>query len=189
VRTAQQSNPSSAVTSVRGPRDCPTVVATEVLLLRPRADLESAAARESTVTWPLFVMVVTEPAEASGMSPWSLFGTLNLHEHVATPLVVPVEPTWTVLDADNALLALTVRAEEPVSVSLRIVLPAAPVLDILDMVARGAPVGVTTRDRAERLRGRFDVGAALRDVVLLSCPPSAELAELADALRATREAR
>lgn len=188
MRTAQQSNPSSAVTSVRGRRDCPTVVATEVLLLRPRADPESAAVRESTVTWPLFVMVVTEPAEAPGMSPWSLFGTLNLHEHVATPLVVPVEPTWTVLDAENALLALTVRAQEPVSVSLRIILPAAPVLDILDMVARGAPVGVTTRDRAERLRGRFDVGAALRDVVLFGCPPAAELAELADTVRATREA-
>ena len=187
VRTAQQSNPSSAVTSVRGGRDSSTVVATEVLLLRPRADLEPSAVRESTVTWPLFVMVVTEPVDSPGRSAWSPFGMLNLLGHVATPLVVPVEPTWTVLDADNALLALTVCAAEPVSVSLRIVLPAAPVLDILDMVARGAPIGVTTRDRAERLRGRFDVGAALRDVVLLSCPPSAELVEVADALRATRE--
>jgi hypothetical protein len=187
VRTAQQSSPSSAVTSVRGRRDRPTVVATEVLLLRPRADLDSAAVRESTVTWPLFVMVVTEPVASPRGSAWSPLGMLDPHGHAVTPLVVPVEPTWTVLDTENALLALTVCAGEPVSASLRIVLPAAPVLDILDMVARGAPIGVTTRGRAERLRGRFDVGAALRDVVLLSCPPAAELAELADALRATRE--
>ena len=98
-----------------------------------------------------------------------------------------VESAWSVLDPANALLTLTVRATLPVSFDLRILLPAAPELHILDVVARGATIGITTRDRADRLRGRVDVRAALRDVVLLSCPPSVELADLTSVLRAVRE--
>jgi hypothetical protein len=152
-------------------------VATEVLLLQPSGETGQPA------LWPLFVMVVTEPAGTSGQL---LFDLLNRHGEANEPTVVPVETAWSVLDSANALLAVTVHAADPVPVDLRIVLPAAPVLDILDMVARGAPIGITTRDRAERLRGRFDVRTALRDVILLSCPPSATLTELADAVRTAR---
>ncbi|MGB3439515.1 MAG: hypothetical protein WBA97_12270 [Actinophytocola sp.] len=178
MRTAQQPNLSPDRTSVRGNRVCPTAVATEVLLLQPRGEVESSAA------WPLFVMVVTEP---TGTSRQPLFDLLDRRGHADEPLVVAVEAVWSVLDSANALLAMTVHAADPVPVDMRIVLPAAPVMDILDMVARGAPLGVTTRDRAERLRGRFDVQAALRDVMLLSCPPSATLTDIADAVRTARE--
>jgi hypothetical protein len=153
-------------------------VATEVLLLQPHGETESST------LWPLFVMVVTEPAPTSGQP---LFDLLDRRGQATEPTVVAVETAWSVLDSANALLAVTVRAADPVPVDLRIVLPAAPVLDILDMVARGAPIGLTTRDRAQRLRGRFDVRTALRDVILLSCPPSATLTDLADAVRTARE--
>jgi hypothetical protein len=130
-------------------------------------------------------MVVTEPVSTSGQS---LLELLDRRGQSNEPTVVAVDAAWSILDSANALLAMTVRAADPVPVDLRIVLPAAPVLDILDMVARGTPIGITTRDCAARLRGRFDVPAVLRDVILLSCPPSATLTDLADAVRLAREA-
>lgn len=166
MKTAQQPNLSS----------CPTAVATEVLLLQPRGVPEPSA------LWPLFVMVVTEPA---GMPGQPLSDLLEASGRTTEPLVVTAETAWSVLDAAGALLAVTVRAAQPWPGSLRIVLPAGPVLDALDMVARGAPLGITTRDRAERLRDRVDVQAALRDVVFLSGPPSPTLTGLADLLRIT----
>lgn len=178
MRTVQHPNLSSGGVASRARRVRPTVVATEVLLLQPHGGTASPA------PWPLFVMVVTEPV---GTTERPLAELLDRPGHANEPTVVLAESVWSVLEPASALLALTVRAAEPVPVDLRIVLPAAPVLDLLGMVARGAPVGVTTRDRAERLRGRVEVQAALRDVVLLSSPPSAGLAALADVLRVTRE--
>ncbi|MFC4857811.1 hypothetical protein [Actinophytocola glycyrrhizae] len=188
MRTAQQPNTSSTRTSARGQRGWPTVVATEVLLLRPHGETERPEGREESALWPLFVMVVTEPTDPVGKLAQPLFDLLDRHTNANELLVVSVESAWSVLDPANALLALTVRAADPISLDLRIVLPAAPVLDILDMVARGTPIGITTRERAERLRGRVDGRTAVRDVVLLSSLPSAEPAALADALRTAREA-
>lgn len=179
MRTAQHPNLSSGNAASRAQRVVSTVVATEVLLLQPRGGMVSSA------PWPLFVMVVTEPV---GTTERPLVDLLDRHGHANEPTVVVAESAWSVLEPASALLALTVRAAEPVPVDLRIVLPASPVLDILGMVARGAPVGITTCDRAERLRGRLEMQAVLRDVVLLSCPPSAGLAALADVLRMTRRA-
>jgi hypothetical protein len=170
----------------RGHPDCPTAVATEVLLLRPHAVPERATT-EKTGRWPLFVMVVTEPTDRAASLALPLFELLNRPKHPNELSIVAVESAWSVLDLGNALLTMTVRAAVPISFDLRILLPAAPVLDILDLVAHGATIGVTTRERADRLRGRLDVRTALREVVLLSCPPSAELAHLAGVLRAFRE--
>lgn len=168
VTTVQQPTLSPALTSV----------ATEVLLLQPRGE------NERTGLWPLFVMVITEPAGKTGLP---LFELLDRHRRGDEPTVVAVESSWSVLDTAGALLAMTVRATEPVPVDLRIVLPASSVLDILDMVARGAPIGVTTLSRAEGLHGRVDLRTAMRDVVLLSCPPSVDLSHLARLLRMARE--
>lgn len=179
VRTAQHAHPSSGGTASPAQRVRPTVVATEVLLLRPHGETASPA------PWPLFVLVVTEPA---GTAERPLTDLLDRHGHANEPTVVVAESAWSVVEPASALLALTVRAASPVPVDLKIVLPASPVLDLLGMVARGAPVGVTTRDRAERLHGRFEMRAAVRDVVLLSSPPPAGLAALADVLRLAREA-
>lgn len=178
VRTAQQPNLSPDRMGARGDWVCPTAVATEVLLLQPRGESGPSA------LWPLFVMVLTEPAGTSGQP---LFGLLDRRGQANVPLVVAVETAWSVLDSAAALFAMTVRAADPVPVNLRIVLPAAPVLDVLDIVTRGAPIGVTTRDRAERFRGRFEVRTALRDVILLSCRPSVTRTGLADVVRTARE--
>lgn len=159
----------------------PTSVATEVLLLRPRGGAEPPVEGDSTL-WPLFVLVVTEPATPAGTLPLS--GLLDRPKHENELSAVAVESAWSVLDPANAMLALTVRAAVPVAMDLKILLPAAPVLAILDVVDRGATIGITTRDRADRLRGRVDVRTALRDVLLLSHLPSADLAAV---LRAARE--
>ena len=174
----------SARMAARGRRGCPTAVATEVLLVRPHSVPEPAATASEVGLWPMFVMVVTEPTGRVAELAVPLFELLDRPKHANELSAVAVETAWSVLDPANALLTLTVRAAVPVSFDLRILLPAAPVLDILDVVARGATIGITTRDRADRLRGRVDVRTTLRDVVLLSCPPSVELAGV---LRAFRE--
>jgi hypothetical protein len=177
----------SVRTSSRRRLGRPTAVATEVLLLRPRGVTGPPATVGESSIWPMFVMVVTEPADPAAGLALPLFDLLHRREYANEPSIVAVETAWSVLDSTNALLTLTVRAAEPVSVDLTILLPAAPVLDILHVIARGATVGVTTQERADRLRGGVDVQTALRDVVMLSCLPSAELNDLVAVLRDTRE--
>jgi hypothetical protein len=157
-------------------------VATEVLLLRPRGV-------EETRPWPMFVMVVTEPTDSAAPLAAPLFALLGRPNHANELSIVAVESAWSVLDPANALLTMTVRAADPVAFDLRVLLPAAPVLDLLDIVARGATIGITSRDRADRLRGRVDLGTALRDVVLLNWRASSELADLVGALRAAKGER
>jgi len=172
---------------ITGPRrsTCPSVVATDVLLLRPHG----VAGTPSTEggLFPMFVMVVTEPTDQAAAAALPLFEQLYRPKYANELSVLAVESAWSILDPANALLTLTVRAALPVSFDVRIMLPAAPVLDILEVVARGATIGITTRERAARLRGLVDVRTALNEVVLLSCQPSADLADLADVLRAVRE--
>lgn len=188
VSIRQEQNSTLARMSPRGQRGCPTAVATEVLLLRPRGVTGPAPAPVSgSAIWPMFVMVLTEPADPSAQVALPLFDLLGRSEHVHEPAMVPVETAWSVLDSANALLTLMVRAAARDSSDLRILLPAAPVLDILDVVARGATIGITTRERADRLRGGVDVQTALRDVVLLNCLPSSDLGDLVAELRDTRE--
>lgn len=185
VSTKQDLDPKSDRASVRRQPGCPMAVATEVLLLQPHGVVEPAGGGAGL--WPMFVMVVTEPADRTARQALPLFELLDRPKQANELSLVAVESVWSVLDPANALLTLTMRAVVPVSFDLRILLPAAPVLDVLDVVARGAAIGITTRERADRLRGRVEVGTVLSDVVLLSCPPSAELAELADVLRVVRE--
>jgi hypothetical protein len=87
------------------------------------------------------------------------------------------------VDPRRALLWLTVRADAPVRFESGILVPAERVLGILDVVARGATIGITTRRHAAGLGDRVEVRAALRHVVLLSCPLSSDLNELAQQLR------
>lgn len=153
-----------------------------MLLLRPPDPTTSAS---ETGLWPMFVMVVTEPTDKATRLP--LFELLNRPRRAHELSMVAVESTWSVVDPANALLTVTVRAAFPISFDLRILLPATAVLHVLDVVAHGTTIGVTTREHADRLRGRVDVRTALRDVVLLSCPPSAHLADITRVLRAARE--
>lgn len=164
-----------------------TSVAIEVLLLWPRGVAAPVTVEEAGL-WPVFVMVVTEPADVDLGPARALFEQLRRPKHDGELTVVAAESSWSVLDTTSALIELDVRAVVPVEFSVRVLVPANPVLGILDVVARGATIGITTRDRADRLRGRVDIRTALRDVVLLSCPPSVELAALANTLFTTRAA-
>lgn len=164
----------------------PTAVAIEVLLLWPRGVAGPVTTAEEAGRWPVFAMVVTEPPGDAGAAR-PLFDLLDRPKGDGEPTVVTAETAWSVLDQANALLGLTVRGTAPVRFGLRVLLPSAQVLGILDVVARGATIGITTRRRAARLRDRVDIRTALRDLVLLSCPPSVELAALAHTLVVARE--
>ncbi len=165
----------------------PTAVAVEVLLLWPRGVTSPSTTAEEAGLWPVFAMVVTEPANPAAAQP--LFELLARQKHDNELTVVTAQTRWSVLDSASALLDLRVRATAPVEFDLRILLPSQKVLGILDVVARGATVGITTRAKADRLRGRVDIGAVLREVVLLSCPPSVELSTLAHILHDAEEDR
>lgn len=162
-------------------------VATEVLLLWPRGVPGAVATAGEAGLWPVFVMVVTEPDDVEYGPARPAFELLDRPRHDGELTVVAAETSWSLLDPAHALLDLDVRAALPVAFELRILLPAAPVLGILDVVARGATIGITTHDRADRLRGRVDIATALRDVLLLSCDPSVELEALASVLFAARD--
>lgn len=175
-------------TGQRAPSEVwPTAVAIEVLLLWPRGVTGPVATADEAGRWPVFAMVVTEPPGETAGSARALFELLDRPRREGEPTVVAADTAWSVLDADNALLGLTVQGLAPIRFGLRILLPSARVLGILDVVARGATIGITTRRRAARLRDRVDIRTALSDLVLLSCPPSVELAALAGTLMAARE--
>jgi hypothetical protein len=165
----------------------PTAVAIEVLLLWPRGVAGPVTTAEEAGRWPVFAMVVTEPPGDAADGAQPLFDLLDRPKGAGEPTVVAAETAWSVLDRPNALLGLAVRGVAPVRFRLRVLLPSAQVLGILDVVARGATIGITTRRRAARLRERVDIRTALSDLVLLSCPPSVELAALAHTL-VSREA-
>ncbi|HEX2131219.1 MAG TPA: hypothetical protein VHH15_06630, partial [Actinophytocola sp.] len=97
-------------------------------------------------------------------------------------VVLDGEADWTVLDAAHPLLRLALRATAPVRLDLDVVVPARPVVGLLDELARGVTVGITTRRHA----GTFLDGEArpaprqlLRRMVLVNARPAAELAALA----------
>jgi hypothetical protein len=160
----------------------PTAVAIEVLLLWPRGVGGPAATVDEAGLWPVFAMVVAEPPDQDAGTARPLFELLD----EPGPSVVAAETSWSVIDPARALLGMTVRGVVPVEFGLRVLLPATRVLGVLDVVAGGATIGITTRYRAGRLRDRVDIRAALDDLVLLSCPPSVELAAFAHVLQAAR---
>ncbi len=159
-------------------------MAVEVLLLWPRGVASRSTTAEEAGLWPAFAMVVTEPADPAAA--WPFFELLAHPKHDNGMTVVTAHTQWSVLDPASALLDMRVSATTPVDFDLRILLPSEKILGILDVVARGASVGVTTRARADRLRGRVDIGDVLREMVLLSCPPSVELSALANAVHRIR---
>ena len=153
----------------------------------PRGVTGLPTTAEEADLWPVFAMVVTEPPGHEAGSARPLFELLDRHKRDGELTVVAADTTWSVLDPAHALFGLNVRAVTPVRFGLRILVPSARVLGILDVVARGATIGITTPSKAARLRDRVDIRTALRDLVLLSCPPSVELAALAHTLLVARD--
>lgn len=149
-----------------------------MVLLWPRGIGAEPATAEEAGLWPVFVIVVGERPGLLSSPAGPLFELLDVPKGADEITVVTGRTEWTVVDPRHALLRLTVQAEAPVRFASEILVPAQRVLDVLDVVARGATIGITTRHHASDLRDRVDVRAALRHVVLVSCPPPAELGEL-----------
>jgi hypothetical protein len=156
-------------------------VATEVLLLRPTRVAPAATVEEAGL-WPVFVLVISERPSTERSSATQLFEMLNRPKHGGELNVVSGRCRWSVLDPRIALLKVELEAEAPERFAVEIIVPAHRVLGILDVVARGATIGVTTSRRAARLGARPDIRRALPEIVLFSCQPSTELAAIADLL-------
>lgn len=168
---------------VSGPAHRPaTMVAIEVVLLWPQGLGAEPVTVDEAGLWPVFVLVVGERRDLLASSAKPLFALLDAPKGPDELTVAAGRTEWTVVDPRHALLRLTVRADAPVRFESDILVPAERVLGVLDVVARGATIGITTRRHAAGLRDRVDVRAALRHLVLLSCPPSDGLGDLAQEL-------
>lgn len=148
------------------------LVAVEVLVLWPSEPADGAG------TWPLFVLVVDEETDPAGMS-WLVDHLDGDRDSEST---VTHHCQWSVTVPGEAVLALSVRAGDPVGLDLEILVPAECFLGLFDVVARGAAVALTTRRHARRLAARADTSQAFDDVLALGCRTSATLARIADLL-------
>ncbi|CAM3825451.1 hypothetical protein KIPE111705_26800 [Kibdelosporangium persicum] len=160
----------------------PNLVAREALLLWPRRVAVSAATVQEADLWPVFAVVLgeREPDEDPGVLP--LYELLERPEHLDRISVVQARCHWTIIDPRHALLELSVRAKAPVRFDVDIILPARSVLNALDLLARGGTVAITTQRHSGTLTPRTDIRDALTKLVLISCPPSAELEAVAAAV-------
>jgi hypothetical protein len=154
------------------------MVATEAVLLRPQAVGAEQLMVDEAGLWPIFVLVVDDRRDAVATSARPLFELLKTPKRTGEITFVTGRTQWTVVDPRHALLRMAVRVEAPVRFEADIVVPAERVLDVLDVVAQGATIGITTRHHAAALRGRVDVRAALRNLVLVNCLPPTGLGEL-----------
>ncbi|RSM85260.1 hypothetical protein DMH04_18395 [Kibdelosporangium aridum] len=160
----------------------PNLVAREALLLWPRRVAVSTATIQEAGLWPVFAVVLgeREPDEDPGVLP--LYELLEQPEHLERISVVVGRCHWTIIDPRHALLELSVRATAPVSFEIDIILPARSVLNALDLLARGGTIAITTERHSGTLTPRADIRDALTKLVLISCPPSAELEAVAAAV-------
>lgn len=158
--------------------DAATLVAIEVLLLWPRGVGPQAATVEEAGLWPVFVLVVGERQRSEVSTAEPLFELVDRPRQGGEMAVVSARCRWSIVASRNALLKIEVRADAPERFAADILLPARRVLGVLNMVARGATIGVTTSRHVNKLVGRVDIRQALHEVVLLGCEPSTELAAL-----------
>lgn len=159
-----------------------TVIATDVVTLWPQGLGARAVTVDEARMWPVFVLVVNERRDLVTSSARALFDLLDSPRRRDEITAVRGSTHWTVVDWRRALLRLTVRADAPVRFESDILMSAGRVLGILDVVARGAAIGITTRRHADSLGDRVDIRTALRHVVLVNCAPSVELDALAHLL-------
>jgi hypothetical protein len=163
------------------------MVALEVMVLWPRGVGGPAATSEAGL-WPVFAIVLGDRDAPAEPDVQPLFDLLYSPEYPGRFTVVEGRCQWSLLDPRHALLKLAVHATAPIRFDANILLPAGPVLGILDVLARGATIAITTQRHANRLARLVDIRHALESLVLLCCRPSRELDELADALTRTQAA-
>lgn len=147
----------------------------------------SAEASEEAELWPALVVVVSEPVDAEHGSAAALYDLLNRPDDLAGSSVLSGRCEWTVVDPVLAMVGLTVRSAAPVGFAIRVLVPAGRVLPVLEVAAEGGMLAITTRSRAARMTTGDGLGRLLRDVLLVPCPASPELAALARELHCTRQ--
>lgn len=176
MRGTTNTRSDDSVDPVGGRHQVSTLVAIEVMLLWPRGVDPSPVTTGEAGLWPVFVLVVSEPSGEVPASVAPLFELVERPRLGSEMAVVSGECRWSVLDARNALLKVELRARAPERFAVDVLVPARRVLGVLDVVARGATVGITTSRHAGALTGRrIDIRRALHEVVLLNCEPSTEL--------------
>lgn len=166
-----------------------TVVATDVLRVRPRPFGRLAAATEEAELWPVFVAVMSEPSAREPGTAAALFDLLRHDHHPHGAVIVGGNCEWTVVDPSLALVRCAVRADVPTRFAVDVLMPVGRALDGLDAAAQGGMVGLTTRPRAERLTAASELACVLREVVLLGCAQPPHLGSLVSSLRVTAQGR
>lgn len=158
------------------------MVAVGELLLWPQSVGHGAVTREEAGGWPAFALLVGERRDLLTTRARLLFDLLAEARRSAEPVVMTGRWGWTVVDPVKALLRLSLQVHDPAPFDVDVLVPAERVLGLLPVVARGAPIGLTTRRHAHDLGGCVDVRAVLRRAVLVRGQPVPGLAELADEL-------
>jgi hypothetical protein len=159
-----------------------TLVAVDVLPLRPRGCHDLATTTEEAELWPAFVVVVSEPDPPEQGTAKPLFDLLGRPTRPDVT-ILGGHCDWSVLNPALALLELTLRTTEPVRFAVRVIVPAGPLLGTLATAAAGRMMAITTRQRAVRLSVRREIQHVLQEVVLLACPVTQTLEALAQSLR------
>ncbi|MGH3881403.1 MAG: hypothetical protein ACRDSK_30630 [Actinophytocola sp.] len=131
----------------------------------------------------MFVIVVDEGTNHSSddSSVDLLLGLVGRPPSDAAAVSLTADCRWSVVHPRETSLRLTVRASAPTPLAVDILVPAQCFLGLNDVVARGAAIGVTTRQHARRLVARID-RSGLPGVVLLGCRTSGELSAVANVL-------
>jgi hypothetical protein len=148
-----------------------SLAAVEVLVLWPSKPMDDSE-------WPLFVLAIDEETDPDGTA-WLVD---YLDGDLASGGAVTGHCQWSASVPGEAVLTLSVQADEPVAVDLDIAVPAECFLGLSDVVARGAAVALTTRRHARRLATRADSSQVVDDILPLGCRTSAALVEFADLL-------
>lgn len=167
--------------------DLTTAIAADLVPLRGVVRRRSAEVSEEAELWPALVVVVSEPVDAEHGSAAALYDLLNRPDDLAGSSVLSRRCEWTVVDPVLAMVGLTVRSAAPVGFAIRVLVPAGRVLPVLEVAAEGGMLAITTRSRAARMTIGDGLGRLLRDVLLVPCPASPELAALARELHCTRQ--
>lgn len=155
-----------------------TLVAVEALLLWP-----NGAAPSHSTKWPIFAIVLDEPAAAIPDATRPLFELLDAPKRRSRLTIVRSRCRWTMLNALNArrtVRKFSVRAYSPVKFDVDILLPARPLVGLpTHMVGQpthgGATLALTTRKHAEQIHNGIDFQDALRELVLLTQAPPDDL--------------
>lgn len=178
--TISELNPARTAGDPPGERTS-TMVAIEAVLLWPHRPTGKPTGDGETGLWPVLAVVLGDQAVPNDPSARQLFDLLYHGQRTGRVTMLHGASQWSIRDGQDLMLRLAVRASTPIKLDVDVVLPAQPLRHILATLARGATVAITTRRHADRLTAGVSARDALHGLVLVTCPPSMELAALARA--------